>query len=123
MMADPRLLGPRAEQATAAWLAATGWTVLERNWRCAQGELDLVCRDPGGALVGVEVKCRASRRAGSPLESLDPRRVARLRTALGRYAAASCARPGRGLRIDLVAVTPAGDGRWRLKRLERVDAW
>lgn len=123
MMADPRLLGPRAEHATAAWLAATGWTVLERNWRCGEGELDLVCRDPGGALVGVEVKCRASGRAGSPLESVDPRRVARLRAALGRYAAEGSARPGNGLRIDLVAVTPAGDGAWRLGRFEGVDAW
>ncbi|MGZ6300397.1 MAG: YraN family protein, partial [Candidatus Limnocylindria bacterium] len=41
-MPDPRhTLGERAEAAVAAWLAARGWTILARRWRCPEGEIDL----------------------------------------------------------------------------------
>jgi putative endonuclease len=122
---DPRhLLGLRGEEATARFLAARGWSLLARRWRCASGELDLVFRDPGGVLVGVEVKVRHSARAGGAAESVDPRRVARLRSTLADYARATDG--GRGsqvLRIDLVTLAPAGAGRWRLTRLPAIDAW
>jgi putative endonuclease len=122
---DPRhLLGRAAEDAVARWLAGAGWTLLERRWRCPGGELDLVMRDPGGALVGVEVKLRRSGRAGRGEESVDRRRLGRLRAALAAYAS-TASRPRRlaQLRIDLVTVSPAHDGRWRLHRLAAIDAW
>jgi putative endonuclease len=122
---DPRhWLGRAGEDAVAAWLAAAGWTPLERRWRCPSGELDLVLRDPSGALVGVEVKLRRTSRAGSGAESVDRRRLRRLRATLAAYA--SVAAPSlrfAELRIDLVTVTPASDGRWRLRRLPAIDAW
>jgi putative endonuclease len=120
---DPRHhLGLLAEEACAAWLTRTGWSVLERRWRSNTGELDLICRDPAGVLVGVEVKLRRTPRAGSGAESLDRRRVARLRRTLARYAAD--ARPAASeLRLDLVTVTPAESERWRLARFPGVDAW
>ena len=121
-MADPRHeLGQRAEEAVAAWLASYGWTVLEQRWRCPAGELDLVCTDPAGSLVGVEVKVRSTGRAGTAAESVDPRRIARLRAALATYARA--APPASGLRLDLVILEPAGGGRWRLRRLPAIDGW
>ncbi len=121
-MADPRHeLGLRAEVAVARWLVARGWTVLERRWRCPIGELDLVARDPAGGLVGVEVKLRSTGRAGTGAESVDPRRMARLRAALATYGRA--APPATGLRLDLVTVTPAGDGRWRIRHLPAIDGW
>ena len=123
-MPDPRHdLGRRAEDAVARWLVGSGWTLLERRWRCPAGELDLVLRDPAGALVGVEVKLRSSGRAGSAPESLDHRRVGRLRAALAAYATSRPRRCGRDLRLDLVAVTPVPGGRWRLRRVASIDAW
>ena len=125
-MPDPRhWLGRAAEDAVASWLAAAGWTLLERRWRCPSGELDLVLNDPSGALVGMEVKLRRTSRAGSGAESVDRRRVRRLRAALTAYAASAAqrARPVAELRIDLVTVSPASDGRWRLNRLPAIDAW
>jgi putative endonuclease len=121
---DPRHdLGLRAEEAVARWLVASGWTLLERRWRCPAGELDLVLRDPAGAMVGVEVKLRRTGRAGSGPESVDPRRVKRLRAALFAYASVSPRRWAPDLRLDLVAVTPAPAGRWRLRRVPAIDAW
>lgn len=123
-MPDPRhLLGQRAENATAVWLTSRGWTILGRRWRCPSGELDLVALDPGAVLVAVEVKLRRGGRAGEPLESVDQRRIRRMRAALGQFRATSGRPTSSGLRIDLVAIRPADDGRWRLVHHQGIDAW
>lgn len=122
-MGDPRHdLGRDAERIVDRWLVDIGWRVLERRWRVREGELDLVCLDPADCLVGVEVRARRTARAGSPLESVGSRHVARLRAALAHYARDS-APLHRGIRIDLVSVTPnaAGDA-WRVQRLPAIDA-
>lgn len=123
-MPDPRhQLGKDAEEAVAGWLANRGWTILARRWRCPQGELDIVALDPEAVLVAIEVKLRGSQRAGGPLESVDPRRLRRLRVALGRFRATEPFVIGAGLRIDLVAVIPTADGRWRLAHHTGIDGW
>lgn len=125
-MADPRhTLGRRAEGAVAAWLEAAGWRVLATRWHSAEGELDLICYDPAGWLVGVEVRARRTGRSGTPDESVNRRHVARLRATLRAYATRS-ASAHRGLRIDLVSVTPAAGAvpaSWRLRRIREIDAW
>jgi putative endonuclease len=121
-VSDPRHdIGLRAESAAAAWLVSCGWQILARRWRSGRGELDLVCIDPGGELVAVEVKLRRTGRAGTALESIDRRRLARLRASLAAFAVASRI-SSTGLRVDLVSVTPA-DGAWRLARLAAIDQW
>jgi putative endonuclease len=121
-MPDPRHeLGRRAEAAAAAWLITRGWRVLARRWRSSSGEIDLVCLDGEGILVGVEVKVRRTGRAGSALEAIDARRLARLRGATADYARQSRITRN-GLRIDLVTVAPESDG-WRLARMAGVDTW
>lgn len=116
-------LGERAEVAVAAWLTSRGWTILARRWRCPQGELDIVALDPRATLVAVEVKLRGSSRVGGPLESVDRRRLARLRAALGRFSSTAPVVAAGGLRIDLVGVVPAPDGLWHLAHHAGVDAW
>ena len=54
-----RALGASGEQATADWYAANGYEVVARNWRCRDGELDLIVRR-GRAFVFCEVKTRSS---------------------------------------------------------------
>jgi putative endonuclease len=121
---DPRhSLGERAEAAVAAWLEERGWAILARRWRCREGEIDLVALDADGALVAVEVKLRRTGRAGDPSESVDRRRIGRLRAALRRYGAESQGPARGGLRLDLVAVQPSGDGRWRLIHQRAIDGW
>src|SRR5262245_34570848 len=119
MAAPEQRLGRRAESATARWLTQRGWLVLEQRWRSPSGEIDLVCLDPDGILVAVEVKLRRTSRAGGPADALDAQRVVRLRRALGDYAAER--RPAAiGLRIDLVSLTPEVDA-WRLARWPGID--
>jgi Holliday junction resolvase-like predicted endonuclease len=72
-------------------------------------------------LVGIECRARRTDRAGLPAESVDRRRVTRLRLGLVAYAATANVWH-RGLRIDLVTARPETDGsdRWRLTRIEGV---
>lgn len=123
-MLNPRqALGERAEAAAAKWLTARGWTVLARRWRCAEGELDIVARDPDRIVVAVEVKLRQTGRAGAPLESIDRARLRRLRSALGRFLVDTEISNANGIRIDLVAVRAADHGQWRLTHHQGIDAW
>jgi putative endonuclease len=107
----------------AEWLALRGWTILARRWRTPAGELDLVVLDPDGVLVAVEVKLRSGSRAGEPAEAIDRRRLHRLRAALSQFRALPGGGMRTGLRIDLVAITTAPDGRWRLVHQRAIDAW
>ncbi|MEO9139476.1 MAG: YraN family protein [Jatrophihabitans sp.] len=71
-------IGQFGEQAAAAHLEASGLTIIERNWRCRAGELDLIARE-GRELVIVEVKTRSSTRFGSPAQAVDRAKIARIR--------------------------------------------
>jgi len=120
-MSDPRhLLGLRAEEAVARWLTGRGWSVIDRRWRGFHGEIDLVCRDRHGLLVGVEVTVRTTGRSGSGVESVDRRRMHRLRRAMAEYAAGRARESD--LRLDLVTLSPEGRG-WRLRHYRDIDAW
>jgi putative endonuclease len=123
-VANPRhVLGREAERSVARWLEAHGWQVIEERHRSAAGEIDLLALDAGHCLVAVEVRFRSSARAGSALESVSPRHLRRVRTTLTAYARRSTI-PHRGVRVDLVAVSPGPhSGTWRLVRVPGVDAW
>jgi len=95
-------LGALGEAEAARHLTARGMVVLDRNWRCDAGEIDLVLRE-GRTLVVCEVKTRTSVRYGSPLEAVDERKAARLRRLAARWMACHDVRPD-DVRIDLVGV-------------------
>jgi len=76
--------------------------VLDRNWSCDEGELDLVLRD-GPALVGCEVKTRTSLSHGSPHEAVTDAKLARLQRLLQRWMREHDVHPDE-TRVDLVAV-------------------
>ena len=73
------VLGQSGERVAADYLEDRGIRVIDSNWRCANGEIDLVALD-GDELVIVEVKTRRSRRYGDPLEALTRAKLVRLRT-------------------------------------------
>lgn len=72
-------LGAEGEEQVAAWYASNGYTVLARNWRCREGEIDLVCLR-GRILVICEVKTRSSAAFGHPAEAVGYRKQQKLRT-------------------------------------------
>ena len=83
------ILGHMAEDAAASWYAEHGYTVLARNWRCVQGEIDILCtcRNPPGCstLVVCEVKARSSNSHGHPLEAVTAPKQRRLRRLAALY--------------------------------------
>ncbi len=95
-------LGARGERIAAAFLTDAGLHVLDRNWRCREGELDLVARD-GTALVFCEVKTRRGTGYGHPVEAVTPAKQRRLRTLAQRWLAAHDEHAP-DLRFDVVGV-------------------
>ena len=95
-------LGAYGERVAARHLTALGMVVLDRNWRCDEGELDLVLRD-GSALVGCEVKTRTSFAHGSPHEAVTDAKLARLQALVQRWRRDHRVQPAE-TRVDLVAV-------------------
>jgi putative endonuclease len=73
-----RALGADGEAAVAEWYVDHGYEVVERNWRCRAGELDLVLRR-GRTFVFCEVKTRSSDAFGAPVEAVTRTKQARLR--------------------------------------------
>lgn len=101
--AAPRLaLGRYGEDLAARHLAGLGMVVLDRNWRCPAGEIDLVLRD-GDVLVVCEVKTRSSSVCGSPHEAITTAKLARLRRLAEAWIHAHDVHPA-DVRLDLVAV-------------------
>jgi putative endonuclease len=100
-------LGALGEDRAADWYRAAGYEVIARNWRCSEGELDLVVGLPG-ELVFCEVKTRTSDRFGVPAEAVTAAKQRRLRVLAARFLAEHPLTEGsaaRSLRFDVVAVT------------------
>ncbi|MBX3193711.1 MAG: YraN family protein [Schumannella sp.] len=116
-MAAKDELGVRGERIAERHLVARGMVVLDRNWRCPQGEIDLVLQD-GDEVVFVEVKTRSSEAFGHPLEAITPAKLARLRRLARAWTEAH---PGtRRIRIDAVAVLAPRRAPASIEHLERV---
>ena len=103
-----RRLGAWGETVAARHLSRQGMILLDRNWRCDGGEIDLVLRD-GRVLVVCAVKTRRSEAFGPPVAAVDAAKVARLRRLAARWLHAHQAQPD-DVRIDLVGVLAPHDG-------------
>jgi putative endonuclease len=101
-------VGRVGEELAAARLEGTGLRILDRNWRCAEGEIDIVA-DDGGTLVVCEVKTRSGPAFGDPAEAVDRAKAARLRRLALRWMAAH-GTGWRDLRFDVVTVVRGPDG-------------
>lgn len=97
-----RELGAAGEAAAAAWYEARGWTVVARNWRCCDGELDLVLRK-GRTIAFCEVKARSSTAFGTPAEAVTALKQRRLRRLGAAWLAETGTRPAE-VRFDVAAV-------------------
>lgn len=107
-------LGRAGEDVAAAYLGECGHELVERNWRCSHGEIDLVSIDPAGPdgpqLVFTEVKSRSSFASGHPLEAVTAEKLARMRRCAGAWLQEHRALVGAaGVRLDVIGVLqPAG---------------
>lgn len=114
-----RNLGKAGEELAQRTLEQAGLTIVTRNWRCPAGELDIIAQEEavdfthGGAvvpwLVVVEVRTRRGDQFGSALQSITPRKQAKLREVAAHYVQTS---EWRGpWRIDVVAVQMDSSGK------------
>ncbi|MGA1812402.1 YraN family protein [Frondihabitans sp. 4ASC-45] len=113
-------VGALGEEAAAVHLAERGYRILDRNWRCPEGEVDIVAEDDDYVVV-VEVKTRTGHAAGHPFEAVTPAKVQRLRRLALAWAHGN-PRSGQRLRVDVVAVTLEADASTRpvIEHLENV---
>ncbi len=95
-------LGAHGERLAARRYEAAGYSVVARNWRCTEGELDLVLRGDD-VLVFAEVKTRSSARFGVPAEAVTPAKQRRIRRLAHRFCADSGVR-ARTVRFDVVSI-------------------
>ncbi len=100
--AQRQAVGEYGEGLAARHLQQSGLAVLDRNWRCSAGEIDIVARD-GDVLVVCEVKTRSTVRYGTPFEAITATKAARLHRLGYAWAKAHGVRP-RALRVDVVTV-------------------
>jgi putative endonuclease len=108
-------LGRYGEQVAANHLVSQGLVVLERNWRCDAGEIDIIARD-GRTLVFCEVKTRRGTAFGGPLEAVTWRKAARLRRLGARWVSERDVHPAE-IRFDVIGVLAEGRGAAQLEHV------
>jgi putative endonuclease len=108
-------VGGYGERVAIAHLIAQGMRLLERNWRCADGELDAILRD-GDVLVVVEVKTRRGDGFGTPAEAVGSRKITRVRRLAARWLAEHPVGAAE-VRFDVVSVWPQPRGAARIEHL------
>lgn len=114
-------LGRAGESRAADYLQQRGYDVVDRNWRCDAGEIDLVALTARDVVI-VEVKTRRGEAFGHPLEAIDARKKQRLwRLAIAWIAAHRDLVQGRGLRFAAIAITGSDPSSARLELLPDLD--
>lgn len=111
----PKELGARGEHAAAAYLERIGMQVVQMNWRCRFGEVDIVALD-GQTLVLCEVKTRKSTRTGLPEEAVTPAKQRKL-TRLAEAYVAEAGLEGQRVRFDVVSIRVLGPDRALLRHV------
>ena len=101
-MRTRREVGVSGEDLAAAWYEANGYEVIDRNWRCRHGELDLVLRN-GRQVVFCEVKARTGVGFGTPAEAITRDKKQRIRFLAARWLEDAKPRPAE-IRFDVAAV-------------------
>jgi putative endonuclease len=117
-MRGTQALGRYGEELAVGILTAAGMVIVERNWRCEFGEIDIVARD-GTTLVVCEVKTRTSTAYGAPIGAVTPPKAARLRRLAARWHAEHPMHPAQ-IRIDVVGILRPATGQTIVEHLRGV---
>lgn len=113
MTHESKRLGQRGEDAACAYLERTGFTIVERNWECPAGEIDIVALDEE-TLVLIEVKTRKTVAKGTPEEAITAakqRRYRKLAEAYVQHAGAADV----AVRFDVITILVLGEDRALLR--------
>jgi putative endonuclease len=97
-----REVGAAGEEAVATWYLEHGYEILARNWRCRDGEIDLIVLERS-VIAFCEVKTRSGDRFGHPAEAVTAKKQARIRRLAARWLSETTTRP-RTIRFDVASV-------------------
>jgi putative endonuclease len=97
------------EERAAEWVQAQGWQILQRNYRCKLGEIDIIAED-NGQLVFIEVRARSNPRFASAAASVDRRKQQKLLRAAALYLRSTGCRGNFSCRFDVIAFDPRQSG-------------
>ncbi len=111
-------LGRAGEELAAQYLRDKGYSILDRNWRCDQGEIDIIARQQN-EVVFVEVKTRSGLKFGHPFEAITSAKLARMNRLAYAWCAQTSDRVPR-IRVDVIAVIAPPDSEPRVEHLMRV---
>jgi putative endonuclease len=114
-----QVLGREGEEAAVKYLREKGYRILDRNWRCAEGELDIVAVDRRHVFVAVEVKTRSGTRFGTPLEAVGRAKLRRLRGLTIAWLNAHGVRYDR-VRVDVIGILYEPTGGFSIHHEEAV---
>jgi len=115
-------IGERGENLAVAELERQGMVILDRNWRCGVGEVDIVAIDPAdesSALVFCEVKCRTGLGFGDPLEAITYRKSRKLRQIAAEWLATHDV-TAKQIRIDAIGVVLQPNSQPHLRHLRGI---
>ena len=112
------VLGREGEQAAADYLTERGFRILDRNWRCTDGEIDIVAVERH-SLVVCEVKTRSGTRYGTPLEAVGRAKRNRLRRLAVLWLNAHGVRFDQ-IRIDVLGLLYEGSGGFTIEHVRGV---
>jgi len=113
MTEKSKRLGERGEDAASAYLERSGLTVVERNWRCPSGEIDIIALD-GDVLVLCEVKTRKGVGKGTPEEAITPAKQKRYKRLAATYLQAQGLDPVE-VRFDVITLLVLAEDRALLR--------
>lgn len=113
MTEESKRLGERGEDAAAAYLQRSGLTIVERNWRCPSGEIDIVALD-GEVLVLCEVKTRKGVSKGTPEEAVTPAKQKRYKRLAAAYVQSSSLEDSE-IRFDVITLLVLAEDRALLR--------
>lgn len=116
-MTHNHTLGAAGEDLAATFLQQRGYTILDRNWRCSVGELDLVACT-ADRIVAVEVKTRQTGVCGHPFEAITPAKVARLYRLVRLWCEAAEAHGP--VQVDAIAVSAPPDAPAVIEHLQAI---
>ena len=113
-------VGRYGEQLATDHIVAAGMRILARNWRCSEGELDIVARD-GEQLVFIEVKTRSTTTFGDPAEAMTAAKIGRIHRLAVRWLAqqrdSGDVHGWSKLRFDLIAIVRLAEGGPRIRHV------
>ena len=109
LSATPTDAGEHFERQAEKLLAAAGLKLVERNWTCRFGEIDLIMKD-GATVVFVEVRQRNSARFGGAAASIGRHKRERIERAIGLYLSRAATLPA--CRVDAVLFNASGPAEW-----------